>query len=93
NRGGNGAATTQGVQVITVNGKSEGTFDLKGDQQTTDGRQAIVAGAYAYTLDPNAKGYALNSQLANPEPNPGPNPGPNPNPNPGPNPGPNRYAA
>ncbi|WP_273795213.1 autotransporter outer membrane beta-barrel domain-containing protein, partial [Brucella intermedia] len=88
NRGGNGAATTQGVQVITVGGKSEGTFDLaKGDQQTTDGRWAVIAGAYAYTLDPNGKGFALNSQLASDLNRP------NPNPNPGPNPGPNRYAA
>ncbi|MEL4073562.1 autotransporter outer membrane beta-barrel domain-containing protein, partial [Ochrobactrum sp. GPK 3] len=55
NRGGMGAATVEGIQVITVGGQSDGTFNLLGDYVTKKGEQAVVAGAYAYTLNKGGK--------------------------------------
>ncbi|MCA1453873.1 autotransporter outer membrane beta-barrel domain-containing protein [Bradyrhizobium sp. BRP22] len=52
NRGGPGAQTVEGIKVIDVAGASNGTFALQGDY-VLQGQQAIVAGAYAYTLQKN----------------------------------------
>ena len=94
NRGGLGAATVNGIKLIEVGGLSNGNFVLQGDFTTTDGRSAVVAGAYAYTLNKNAPGNAdgdwyLRSALKDgpgPDPDPGPGPGPGPGPNPNPTP-------
>lgn len=50
NRGGVGGQTNEGIKIIDVGGQSNGTFSLAGDYTTKDGQQAVVAGAYAYTL-------------------------------------------
>ncbi|MBJ6135084.1 autotransporter outer membrane beta-barrel domain-containing protein [Ochrobactrum sp. Q0168] len=51
NRGGLGAQTLNGIELIDVGGKSDGAFDLKGDYTTKDGQAAILtSSAYAYTL-------------------------------------------
>ncbi|OYR18303.1 autotransporter outer membrane beta-barrel domain-containing protein [Brucella rhizosphaerae] len=50
NRGGMGAKTNEGIKIISVGGQSNGTFNLAGDYTTKDGQQAVVAGAYAYSL-------------------------------------------
>ncbi|MFS2324259.1 autotransporter outer membrane beta-barrel domain-containing protein [Brucella sp. H1_1004] len=50
NRGGLGAQTNEGIRIIEIDGKSGGTFNLAGDYITKDGQQAVVAGAYAYSL-------------------------------------------
>ncbi|MGU3400241.1 autotransporter outer membrane beta-barrel domain-containing protein [Brucellaceae bacterium D45D] len=54
NRGGSGAQTVEGIRVVEVAGHSAGTFSLLGDYTTKDGEQAVVAGAYAYTLQQGA---------------------------------------
>ncbi|OOL13584.1 hypothetical protein BRY73_24710 [Ochrobactrum sp. P6BS-III] len=53
NAGGNGAPTTEGIKIINVAGASEGEFTLLGDYVTEDNQQAVVGGAYAYTLEHN----------------------------------------
>ncbi|MCL8000040.1 autotransporter outer membrane beta-barrel domain-containing protein [Brucella sp. 21LCYQ03] len=50
NRGGIGAHTNEGIRIIEVAGQSNGSFNLAGDYTTKDGQQAVVAGAYAYSL-------------------------------------------
>ncbi|TCQ70994.1 outer membrane autotransporter protein [Ochrobactrum sp. BH3] len=50
NRGGLGAQTNEGIRIIEVKGQSNGKFNLVGDYITKDGQQAVVAGAYAYSL-------------------------------------------
>ncbi|MDR1828633.1 MAG: autotransporter outer membrane beta-barrel domain-containing protein [Methylobacteriaceae bacterium] len=51
NAGGPGALTTgDGIMVVQVDGNSGGAFSLAGDYVTPGGNQAVVAGAYAYTL-------------------------------------------
>lgn len=52
NQGGAGAPTVEGIKIIDVGGTSNGVFTLRG---TTifQGQQAVVAGAYAYTLQKN----------------------------------------
>lgn len=50
NRGGSGAQTNEGIKIIEVSGQTNGTFSLAGDYMTKDGQQAVVAGAYAYSL-------------------------------------------
>ncbi|EIR03608.1 autotransporter outer membrane beta-barrel domain-containing protein, partial [Yersinia pestis] len=51
NAGGLGDKTLNGINLITVDGLAQDdTFLLAGDYVTTDGYQAVVAGAYAYTL-------------------------------------------
>ncbi|MET4682957.1 autotransporter outer membrane beta-barrel domain-containing protein [Brevundimonas faecalis] len=52
NQGGAGAATVEGIKIVDVGGASNGDFTLQGDY-VFQGRQAIVAGAYAYTLQKN----------------------------------------
>jgi fibronectin-binding autotransporter adhesin len=78
NVGGAGAATTQGIKLIDVQGASNGTFALKGNY-VFQGQQAVVAGAYAYRLYQNGVDAAdgdwyLRSALTNPPTDPG-NPG------------------
>ncbi|MFI8482008.1 autotransporter outer membrane beta-barrel domain-containing protein [Pseudomonas sp. NPDC078700] len=64
NLGGTGALTDTGINLVQVDGNSAGTFSLNGDIQTKDNRQAIVAGAYAYTLNQAADGdWYLNSTI------------------------------
>lgn len=53
NHGGLGAQTSNGIKVIEVGGQSSGAFTLQGDYVTKDGQQAVVAGAYAYSLHQN----------------------------------------
>ncbi|UWF68753.1 autotransporter outer membrane beta-barrel domain-containing protein [Brucella sp. 1315] len=50
NRGGLGAQTVNGIEIITVGGQSNGIFSLVSDYRTKDGQKAVVGGAYAYTL-------------------------------------------
>lgn len=50
NLGGTGAQTHNGIEVVEVTGTSNGVFALNGDIVTKDNQQAVVAGAYAYTL-------------------------------------------
>lgn len=52
NVGGLGAPTTEGIKVVDVGGASNGTFSLLGDY-VLFGQQAVVGGAYAYTLQKN----------------------------------------
>lgn len=59
--GGNGAQTVEGIELISVGGKSEGVF-------TKSGR--IAAGAYDYDLVKKNKNWYLTSMQANPV-NPG----------------------
>lgn len=83
NVGGSGALTPgNGIQLVEVRNKeasAEGAFALNGDYTTKDGQQAVVGGAYAYTLFQNGVGgdsadgnWYLRSQIV-PTP-PGPTP-------------------
>jgi fibronectin-binding autotransporter adhesin len=73
NIGGNGAPTSEGIKIIQVDGASNGTFSLLGDY-AFHGQQAVIGGAYAYTLQQNgvatpADGdWYLRSSLMNPPP-------------------------
>ncbi|MBR0692741.1 autotransporter outer membrane beta-barrel domain-containing protein [Bradyrhizobium lablabi] len=73
NVGGTGAPTADGIKVVDVAGASNGSFALVGDY-VLKGQQAVVAGAYAYTLQKNgistpADGdWYLRSSLINPPP-------------------------
>lgn len=49
NDGGTGAQTVNGIKLIDVGGISTGAFSLVGDY-VIQGQPAVVAGAYAYTL-------------------------------------------
>ncbi|MHC5232968.1 autotransporter family protein [Brucella sp. LJL56] len=80
NAGGVGAQTVNGIKVIDVAGSSEGSFSLANSYTTKDGQQAVVGGAYAYTLQqggtntPTDGDWYLVSHVD------GPNPGPEPEP-------------
>ncbi|MCL8000360.1 autotransporter outer membrane beta-barrel domain-containing protein [Brucella sp. 21LCYQ03] len=50
NVAGSGAQTINGIKVVHVSGSSNGTFSLTSGYMTKDGQQAVVGGAYAYTL-------------------------------------------
>ncbi|CNH68259.1 autotransporter outer membrane beta-barrel domain-containing protein [Yersinia pekkanenii] len=83
NAGGLGADTVKGINLIAVGGLAQdGTFLLAGDYVTTDGYQAVVGGAYAYTLHADGqattagRNWYLSSELPDPE-GPGPE-GPDP---------------
>lgn len=71
NFGGGGVQTVDGIRLIDVAGASNGTFALAGDY-VLKGEQAIVAGAYGYTLQkngistPSDGDWYLRSSLANP---------------------------
>ncbi|WP_439098826.1 autotransporter family protein [Bradyrhizobium yuanmingense] len=73
NIGGSGGQTVEGIKVIDIAGASNGTFALQGDY-VIGGQQAVVGGAYAYTLQQNgistpADGdWYLRSSLINPPP-------------------------
>ncbi|WP_244431412.1 autotransporter family protein [Bradyrhizobium yuanmingense] len=73
NIGGGGAQTSEGIKVIDVVGASNGTFALQGDY-VIGGQQAVVGGAYAYTLQKNGIStptdgdWYLRSSLINPPP-------------------------
>lgn len=80
NVGGTGAQTVNGIKVVDIGGNSGGTFSLANSYQTKDGQQAVVGGAYAYTLQhggtntPDDGDWYLSSHVD------GPNPGPDPEP-------------
>lgn len=71
NLGGGGAPTSEGIKIVDVGGASNGAFSLQGDY-VFNGQQAVVGGAYAYTLQKNgvstpADGdWYLRSSLINP---------------------------
>lgn len=73
NLGGSGGPTTEGIKIVDVGGASNGTFSLLGDY-VFQGQQAVIGGAYAYTLQKNgiatpADGdWYLRSSLINPPP-------------------------
>ena len=50
NVGGTGGQTTEGIKIIDVAGASDGAFSLLGDFVTDEGDQALIAGAYVYTV-------------------------------------------
>jgi len=52
NQGGAGAQTIEGIKIVDVGGASNGAFTLQGNY-VFQGQQAVVAGAYAYTLQKN----------------------------------------
>lgn len=71
NYGGLGAQTFDGIKLIEVDGQSNGIFNLLGNFQTKDGRSAVVAGAFAYTLSKGSSGagdgsWYLHSSLKKP---------------------------
>ena len=85
NAGGPGALTTSdGIQVVQVDGASDGLFSLVSNYEIA-GQRAVVGGAYAYTLwkdgvsTPTDGDWYLRSQLTNPvkpgEPEPPVDPG------------------
>jgi len=69
NVGGKGAQTDNGIKVVEVDGQSSGSFALGNGYTTKDGKQAVVGGAYAYTLQqggvntPNDGNWYLTSQI------------------------------
>jgi outer membrane autotransporter protein len=73
NVGGSGAQTVEGIKVVDVGGASNGTFALQGNY-VFQGQQAVVGGAYAYTLQKNGIStpgdgdWYLRSSLVNPPP-------------------------
>lgn len=53
NLDGLGALTSNGIQIIQVDGsRPADAFTLSGDYQTESGKDAVIGGAYAYTLQP-----------------------------------------
>jgi len=97
NLNGGGAQTVNGIRVIEIGGASPANaFTLRGDYQTEGGQQAVIAGAYAYTLrrggnetpaDGNwylVSAYTAPETAPEPEPEPGPGPGSGPEPQPEP---------
>lgn len=82
NAGGKGAATAEGIELISVGGASNGVFSLSGDYQF-GGKPAVVAGAYAYQLykgnrsGTETKNWYLRSELQDASPGaPGVEPNP-----------------
>ncbi|SEG66025.1 autotransporter outer membrane beta-barrel domain-containing protein [Bosea lathyri] len=53
NQGGNGAPTVEGIKVVDVGGASNGRFSLANGDYAFQGQPALIAGAYAYTLQQN----------------------------------------
>ncbi|WP_244140230.1 autotransporter outer membrane beta-barrel domain-containing protein [Caballeronia sp. BCC1704] len=66
NAGGAGAATSNGIQIVEVDGQSSGVFKL-------DGR--LVAGPYEYVLQQGGGDWYLRSLSDGPSPAPRPEPG------------------
>jgi outer membrane autotransporter protein len=54
NVGGLGAQTQQGIQVVQVNGASNGQFNLANGNYVIGGQSALIAGAYGYVLQKDA---------------------------------------
>ncbi|MBW5407601.1 autotransporter outer membrane beta-barrel domain-containing protein [Morganella morganii] len=51
NSGGKGSQTGNGIKIIDISGESPSdSFTLSGDYKTEDGQQAVIGGAYSYTL-------------------------------------------
>jgi outer membrane autotransporter protein len=81
NLGGAGAQTVEGIKIVDVGGASNGAFSLQGDYVIA-GQQAVIGGAYAYTLQKNGVStpgdgdWYLRSSLANPPAAPGSPPPP-----------------
>jgi len=78
NLGGHGAETVNGIRIIEIGGDSpNNAFTLRGDYVTTDGQQAVIGGAYAYTLrhnseaDPTDGNWYLISEMAYIDPDTG----------------------
>ena len=73
NVGGTGAQTVKGIKIVDVGGASNGAFTLQGDY-VFHGEQAVIGGAYAYTLHKNGVStptdgdWYLRSALINPPP-------------------------
>ncbi|GEN22059.1 hypothetical protein HCU01_00080 [Halomonas cupida] len=69
NLGGVGAQTIVGIPLVTVGGTSTGEFLLvDGDYVTDGGKQALIAGAYGYTLDRTDSGnWYLTSAMSEPD--------------------------
>jgi len=69
NVGGEGDVTVNGIKVVEVGGQSNGSFALANGYTTKDGKQAVVGGAYAYTLQqggantPDDGDWYLTSQI------------------------------
>jgi fibronectin-binding autotransporter adhesin len=67
NVGGTGAQTVEGIKIVDVGGAFNGVFSLLGDY-VISGQQAVVGGAYGYTLNgittPSDGDWYLRSQLA-----------------------------
>lgn len=88
NRNGLGSVTTEGIEVIRVQGASNGMFKLVGDYALENGKDVVVGGAYAYQLSQGnqsgteTKHWYLHSKLAPTPPEPEPKPGPKPEPEP-----------
>ncbi|MCR9027395.1 autotransporter outer membrane beta-barrel domain-containing protein [Citrobacter amalonaticus] len=59
NLGGTGASTVEGIEIVTVNGSSEGTFDKS---------ERIVAGAYDYNVVQKGSNWYLTSLLSPTDP-------------------------
>jgi outer membrane autotransporter protein len=51
NIGGTGAQTAHGIQVIQINGTSNGQFNLANGNYFIGAKPALIAGAYAYVLE------------------------------------------
>jgi len=62
NRGGLGAPTARGIEVISIGGQSDGEFNLNSDYTNAWGKSVVVAGAYAYSLDKEGGNYYLASR-------------------------------
>nr|WP_242509631.1 autotransporter outer membrane beta-barrel domain-containing protein [Rhodovulum imhoffii] len=77
NIGGGGDVTSLGIKLVDVGGTLGGTQTLLGDYTTTDGRPAVIAGAYAYTLAESGGNLVLLSEEI-PVPPPPPPPPPEP---------------
>ncbi|MBV2145032.1 autotransporter outer membrane beta-barrel domain-containing protein, partial [Falsochrobactrum sp. TDYN1] len=79
NMGGAGAQTKDGIRVISIGGQAGGVFHLDGDYVTRQGEHAVIAGAYAYTLNEGMSGgsdndWYLRSQYTGDTPGPTPPP-------------------
>lgn len=53
NQGGTGAPTVEGIKIVDVGGASNGSFTLANGDYAFQGQPALIAGAYAYTLQHN----------------------------------------
>ncbi len=80
NAGGFGAQTVNGIKVVDVSGSSNGSFSLANSYKTKDGQQAVVGGAYAYTLQQGSKRTPVDGDWYLVSHVEGPNSGSNPRP-------------